>query len=378
MRRRTVECLICAFYKILPHFYIMAKRIIIIGAGLTGLSISYFLKKKGINTQIIEARNRVGGRIETIKGNQDSPMEMGATWLGKKHQALVSFLEELNIGVFQQYIHGTTFFETMSFTPPQKFEIPASEEPSFRIQGGTSSLISKLTNEIGMDNISLNQAISTIEKKENSISISTKEGKTFDADFVISTIPAKLFAQSVECIPSLPKGAVTVFENTQIWMEGSVKFAVEYASPFWREKGLSGAVFSQSSLIPEMYDHTNFEKNKFALKGFLNGSVSQYSKKEREEMVIQNLKKFFGSDSENHIGYFDRIWEKEKFTFSPTANFIPSHYNNGHPIYQNTFWDNSFFMAGTETSPNFGGYMEGAIQSAISTSEKIYNIIITK
>ena len=34
-------------------------------------------------------------------------------------------------------------------------------------------------------------------------------------------------------------------------------------------------------------------------------------------------------------------------------------------------------MAGTETSPNYGGYMEGAIQSAIITSDKIYNNIIT-
>jgi monoamine oxidase len=365
------------FLNYLPY-YTMTNKIIILGAGLTGLSIAYLLKKKGIDTHIIEARNRVGGRIETIKGNQNSPMEMGATWFGKKHQTLFTFLEELEIGIFQQYMRGTTFFETMSFTPPQKFEVPASEEPSFRIQGGTSSLILKLTNEVGMENISLNQPISKIEKKENTISISTTEENNFEADLVISTIPAKLFVQSIECSPALPKDAISIFENTQIWMEGSVKFAVEYASPFWKEKGLSGAVFSQSSLIPEMYDHTNYEENKFALKGFLNGSIVQYSKADREEMVIQNLKKFFGVDATNHVGYFDRIWGNEKFTFSPTTNFLPSHYNNGHPIYQNSFWDNSFFMAGTETVPNFGGYMEGAIQSAILTAEKIYNNTITK
>jgi monoamine oxidase len=354
----------------------MAKNIIILGAGLTGLSLSFFLKKRGINTHIIEARNRVGGRIDTIKGKQNSPMEMGATWLGKKHKYLNAFLEELGIGIFQQYIHGTTFFETMSFTPPQKFEVPASDDPSFRIQGGTSQLISKLVNEIGIENISLNQPISKIKKTEKLISIFSNE-KTFEADLVISTIPAKLFVQTIECSPSLPSEAISVFENTQIWMEGSVKFAVEYAAPFWKEKGLSGAVFSQSSLIPEMYDHTNFKENKFALKGFLNGSIAEYPREEREQKVIATLKKFFGEDAEKHIGYFDRIWEKEKYTFSPTTNFLPSHYNNGHPIYQNSFWGNSFFMAGTETSPNYGGYMEGAIQSAILTTEKIYNTIIT-
>ena len=356
----------------------MTKKVIIIGAGLSGLSIAYLLKKRGINVHIIEARNRIGGRIETIKGNQNSPMEMGATWFGKKHKNLVAFLEELEIGIFQQFISGTTFFETMSFIPPQKFEVPESEEPSFRIQGGTSSIILKLADKIGLENISLGQPVSNLEKKENYISIYTTEGNIFEADLVISTIPAKLFVQSVNCSPTLPKNAIKIFKNTQIWMESSVKFAVEYASTFWREKGLSGAIFSQSSLIPEMYDHTNYEKNKFALKGFLNGTIVQYSKEDREKIVIENLRKFFGKDAECHIGYFDKIWKNEKFTFSPTINFLPSHYNNGHTIYQNSFWNNSFFMAGTETVSHFGGYMEGAIKSALSTSEKIYNIIITK
>lgn len=355
----------------------MSKKIIILGAGLTGLSIAYLLQKKGINAQIIEARNRVGGRIETIKGNQNSPMEMGATWLGKKHTHLVAFLQELKIGIFQQYIHGTTFFETMSFTPPQKFEVPASDDPSYRIQGGTSQLIFKLAEKVGMENISLNQPISKIEKKGDQISLVSFDGKTMDADIIISTIPPKLFIQSIECSPALPEEVTSVFKNTQIWMENSVKFAVEYTSPFWKAKGLSGAVFSQSSLIPEMYDHTNFEENRFALKGFLNGSIAQFSKIEREQKVIATLKKIFGEEAEQHIGYFDRIWEKEKFTFSPTSNFLPGHYNNGHPIYQNAFWENSLWLAGTETSPNFGGYMEGAIQSAISTANKIYNNINT-
>ena len=124
-----------------------------------------------------------------------------------------------------------------------------------------------------------------------------------------------------------------------------------------------------------MYDHTNFEENKFALKGFLNGSVAQFPKEEREKMVVQTLKKFFGDEVENHIGYFDNIWEKEKFTFSPSDQFIAAHQNNGHPIYQDSFWENSLFFAGTETSPNYGGYMEGAIQSAKITAQKIINLI---
>lgn len=42
------------------------QPIIIMGAGLTGLTAAWLLKKQGIKALILEARERVGGRIETI------------------------------------------------------------------------------------------------------------------------------------------------------------------------------------------------------------------------------------------------------------------------------------------------------------------------
>jgi monoamine oxidase len=41
--------------------------------------------------------------------------------------------------------------------------------------------------------------------------------------------------------------------KTHTWMGDSIKFAVEYASPFWRENNYSGTLFSQASIIQEMY-----------------------------------------------------------------------------------------------------------------------------
>jgi monoamine oxidase len=68
---------------------------------------------------------------------------MGATWFGKQHPTLTALLDELGIPYFQ-HTKGISLFETMSFVPPQKFEIPDAEEPSYRIQGGTATLIKKL------------------------------------------------------------------------------------------------------------------------------------------------------------------------------------------------------------------------------------------
>lgn len=352
-----------------------SKKIIILGAGLCGLALGYELKKHNVDFIILEARDRIGGRIHTIKGELSTPMEMGATWLGKKHHHLVNFLEELKVDIFQQYNRGISFFETMSFVPPQKFEVPASEEPSFRIKGGTSRIISKLKEAIGEDRIRLNQIVHRIEKSEAEIKLTTKNSQSFSSDIIISTLPPKLFVNSISYSPKLPDSLIAISQATQTWMENSIKFAVEYKKPFWREKGQSGMVFSQSSYIPEMYDHCDFEINKFALKGFLSGAVNIFSKEEREEKIIQNLVKFFGEEAKEYERYYEMLWEKEPFTFSKSPTHLFAHQNNGHEVFQKGYWGDQLWFAGTETAPSFGGYMDGAIESALNTSNRLENFL---
>lgn len=45
------------------------EKIVIVGAGITGLTVAYWLKKEGINAKIIEADSEVGGNIKTISHN---------------------------------------------------------------------------------------------------------------------------------------------------------------------------------------------------------------------------------------------------------------------------------------------------------------------
>ena len=107
------------------------QKVIIIGAGLSGLMLAYLLKQKGIQSLVLEANSRIGGRINTITGASGVTIEMGATWFGKQHPNLLSFLDSLGLPYFRQHTKGISLFETMSFVPPQKFEIPDAEEPSY-------------------------------------------------------------------------------------------------------------------------------------------------------------------------------------------------------------------------------------------------------
>ena len=75
-------------------------RVIIIGAGLTGLTTAFQLKHRGLQIQLLEARNRVGGRIYTKYQQGRAPFELGATWLGMKHRHLTDLLKWLGIPIF--------------------------------------------------------------------------------------------------------------------------------------------------------------------------------------------------------------------------------------------------------------------------------------
>ena len=60
--------------------------VIIIGAGVAGLAAASELSAAGVNTTIIEARERPGGRIYTIEGLEGIPIELGAEFIhGRKN-----------------------------------------------------------------------------------------------------------------------------------------------------------------------------------------------------------------------------------------------------------------------------------------------------
>ncbi|MFJ9610789.1 flavin monoamine oxidase family protein [Kitasatospora sp. NPDC101176] len=55
--------------------------VIVIGAGISGLSAARYLADRGEDVLVLEARDRIGGRIWTSARWSDSPSDMGASWI---------------------------------------------------------------------------------------------------------------------------------------------------------------------------------------------------------------------------------------------------------------------------------------------------------
>lgn len=352
-----------------------SNKIIIIGAGLTGLTLSFLLKKKGLSSTILEARDRVGGRIHTKHNEGMAPIEMGATWFGRNHIKLQALLKEVDIGTFQQDLGGKAIYEPISTSPPQLVQLPPNEDPSFRIQGGTSAVIKKLTEALDDNQLLTGQIVNSIEQEGQKFKIGTNSA-TFKADILISTLPPFLLSQSIKFEPNLPANLLDIAENTHTWMGESIKIGLTYEQPFWRKEDSSGTIFSNVGPIPEMYDHSNHEDSLYALKGFLNGAYSATTKEQRIETVLNQLEKYYGSHARNYLTYEEVIWRDEPFTFSEYKSDLLPHQNNGDSIFTNQPYSSNFFTAGSETSPTFPGYMEGAVHSALVTSESIAKLLV--
>lgn len=77
--------------------------IIVLGAGIAGLAAARALAGGGRNTVLIEARNRVGGRILTVRDpSSDLPIELGAEFVHGRPPELLDLIREAGLTLFQR------------------------------------------------------------------------------------------------------------------------------------------------------------------------------------------------------------------------------------------------------------------------------------
>ncbi|OEK06380.1 flavin monoamine oxidase family protein [Roseivirga misakiensis] len=341
--------------------------VIIIGAGLSGLTTAFQLNKVGIECLVLEARDLPGGRIKTL----DGPIEMGATWLGDQHGHLRSLLKALKIDLFEQFTHGKISYEAKHDQPIQVFDMPAGQAPSYRIKGGSSTIIHSLIEQIPNVAISYNAIVDRIEEVDQGITVYLNNGESYNSEFVVLTTPPQLTQDKIAFDPPLPESKRALMKNTHTWMGESIKYAVRYNSPFWKTKGFSGMGFSQAGVLQEVHDHCNFEESTFVLKGFLNPNLRAFRKTDREQMVISTLARLFGEEATEFISYYEHVWQNDHFTSISNPIAVAPHQNNGHSLLREPLLDGKLIFSGTESSPVYAGYMDGAVYSGLLSAKMI-------
>lgn len=78
----------------------------IVGAGFAGLTAALRLTQAGHSVWILEARDRIGGKVRTEYLDDGTPVDMGGTFLGPTQERIYALLDELGLCVTPTPIDG--------------------------------------------------------------------------------------------------------------------------------------------------------------------------------------------------------------------------------------------------------------------------------
>jgi len=75
--------------------------VLVLGAGMAGLAAARALAERGMRPVVLEARDRVGGRVHSLQTNQ-GVVELGAEFVHGRDPALWALIDEANAGVVER------------------------------------------------------------------------------------------------------------------------------------------------------------------------------------------------------------------------------------------------------------------------------------
>lgn len=271
------------------------KIVIIIGAGISGLSAAKKLKKKGFTVIVLEAQEKVGGRLRTDR-SLGVAFDEGASWihgpngnpitnLASQSGANTFLTDDDNSAVFD--INGTQYSDSVLTNTENQFnnavdavENAGNINQSFQsvfnslypaqannrlwkymlsayLEFNTAGDISKLSSKYFYDDeefsgddviitngydkvaeylangldVSLNKRVSVIDYSDQKVKV-TANGNIIEGDYVIVSVPLGVLKNNaITFAPALPADKISAITKTNM---GNVnKFLLVWNTAFW-------------------------------------------------------------------------------------------------------------------------------------------------
>ncbi|MCV7229632.1 FAD-dependent oxidoreductase [Mycolicibacterium komossense] len=432
-------------------------RVVVVGAGLAGLTAAVDLMAAGAEVKVLEARDRVGGRMHGVPISTSVMADAGAAYLGARHTELLAMIEEYGLDlVATDMVGGSTFLvsdqrrtsasrlppldvvalgdlfdrleglvtqvrpdapwqsqdasrldrltvarwledevehpDARIFCPLFLGEMMAADPAEisvlhmafylrsgggirylnafeggaqqWRIDGGAHLLCLALADRLG-DRVQLGVRVCAIKQDVDEVvvqCVSPGDGVSseYRADQVVAAIPP-LLAQGIDFRPGLRVPRATGATGRGC----AIKVHLSYPAPIWRAQGLSGWSVSDQGPLLSTVDDSPPDESAGILTGFVTGAAasafSVLSPNEQRVAAISQISRLFPT-LPPPTGYSVTDWLADEYSRGCyAALFGPGDWLRLGPTL--TEPHGRVHWAGTETSLEFFGLMEGAIRS---------------
>jgi monoamine oxidase len=247
-----------------------------------------------------------------------------------------------------------------------------------RFHGGSQRVAIRAAQSLG-DRVLLDSRVDEIAQDAGGVRV-RGPGYRVRAQRVVVAVPPALAAR-IRYAPALP--ALRDQMTQRMPMGTVIKLMCVYDRPFWRDAGLAGQATSDTGPVKITFDNSpdGDDPPYGVLLGFIEGSDGRIwsgrTRAERRQAAIDCFARYFGEDARTlkteggFDGYIEQDWNREEFSRGGYGGSFPpgAWLDFGAALAEPV---GRIHWAGTETSPLWNGYMDGAVRSGERAAAEVH------
>jgi len=247
--------------------------------------------------------------------------------------------------------------------------MPLAENENVTIVGGAQTLSIKMAEALG-DKVLLSSPVERIvDRPGEPLRVETDKLSIETSRVIVAMRPSDTKRITFE--PELPELRHDLVNG---WHASpTYKAHIVYKTPFWKDVGASGNAVGIGTLVDFVFDATPPKDPRGVLVAFGSGEDLPSSKDGRREAVTRSLKDYFGDEALDTVDFIEMDWFSERWSTGCSSPLKPGFASKYGPALREPV--RRVHWAGTDTSPVWNGFMEGAVQSGSRVAEEVVLVL---